>query len=286
MSAPRVSGAVLVGLAWCCACGGDVLVSGAAANVDAGGSTPVTRSSGTSRSSGTKPPTPSTGSSGSTGAGSRPATGSDKSVGFTDACTGRCVSTVSEDSGARPNDDATTVSVSTNTSVGPGPLLDSGLECVSPDDCTALLGNVGQEAVRCPDGTTGVDHYLCTYGVCHASYCGSQPMSLPDAGHECASPSDCTALLGPAVGSFCGGCPGGGDGCPEYVCLAGLCQTTYCGANPAAVLDGGIECATPNDCTNLLGPLPSECVGGCPGGGDGCQHYLCIAGLCQPTYCD
>ena len=277
MTALRAPGAVLVGLlAWCCACGGEVLTNGPPANVDGGSSTPVTSSSGTGSS---------TGSTGTTKAGPSTATGSGNSGGFTDACVGNCTGTVSGDSAAPPSDDATTATVSTDASVGPGHLLDSGLECVSSDDCTALLGPVGQEAVSCPSGTTGVSHYLCTHGVCHVSYCGSQPTASPDGGRECTSPGDCTALLGPAEG-FCGGCPGGGDGCPEYVCLSGVCQTTYCGANPAALLDGGSECVTPNDCTNLLGPLASECVAGCPGGADGCQHYVCLAGLCQTTYCD
>jgi hypothetical protein len=81
-----------------------------------------------------------------------------------------------------------------------------------------------------------------------------------------------------------------GDGCDHYVCLAGICQTAFCtepssGASSGAP-SGEAECAAPGDCEKLLGPLPSFCIANCPNGGEGCEHYLCLSGLCQTSYCN
>jgi hypothetical protein len=46
------------------------------------------------------------------------------------------------------------------------------------------------------------------------------------------------------------------------------------------------ECATPPDCEVLLGPLSGICIA-CPNQSIlGCEHYVCLYGICQTAYCD
>ena len=82
-------------------------------------------------------------------------------------------------------------------------------------------------------------------------------------------------------------CPNGEGGveCEHYVCLSGVCQTTYCGSQPSGAMN---ECRTAQDCEMLLGPLPVYCIYDCPNvdGGEGCEHYVCLSGVCQRTFCD
>jgi hypothetical protein len=113
---------------------------------------------------------------------------------------------------------------------------------------------------------------------------GGQPLET-DSGPECRTADDCNALLGRLPDS-CSVCPGGdgGLGCERYVCASGICQTTYCGSQPSGTMN---ECGTAQDCETLLGPLPMFCIFDCPNvdGGKGCEHYVCLSGVCQTTFC-
>jgi hypothetical protein len=109
---------------------------------------------------------------------------------------------------------------------------------------------------------------------------GNDSGSGSDGGVECETAGDCSTLLGPLFGS-CLTCPDGHEGCEHYVCLSGVCQTTYCGGSSTSG-----ECESANDCETLLGPLPILCVDPCPDGHVGCEHYLCLSGLCQTSYCN
>jgi hypothetical protein len=106
-------------------------------------------------------------------------------------------------------------------------------------------------------------------------------VTAPPSG-TCATPDDCTALLGPLPKICSDSCTNGADGCEHYVCISGVCETTFCTSQP----DDAGECQTEQDCLNLLGPLPKLCIVGCTNGSSGCEHYLCLAGICQTTYCD
>ena len=160
-----------------------------------------------------------------------------------------------------------------------------GVECLTPSDCEALLG------VRpsfcegsCPNAPNGgCQHYLCLAGICQTSFCATQPANPPVS--PCTTATDCEALLG-VLPSFCeGSCPDAPNGgCQHYVCLAGICQTTFCASQPAA--PPASECATAADCDALLGVLPSFCEGSCPHAPNGgCEHYVCLAGVCQTSFC-
>lgn len=101
-----------------------------------------------------------------------------------------------------------------------------------------------------------------------------------DGAAECQVSDDCAALLGP-LPSNCTQCPSGGQGCEHYVCLSGVCHTAFCGTQPAPSTN---ECQTPSDCLALLGPLPPFGTT-CPNGSEGYEHYVCLSGLCQTTFC-
>ena len=156
-----------------------------------------------------------------------------------------------------------------NTDAGP---------CVTADDCASLLGPMATTCIACPGGFDGCSRYVCLSGVCQTTWCGAEPL---DSATECETASDCASLLGPIAGS-CIPCSDGHDGCAQYVCLSGICQTTWCGAQPS---DSATECATASDCTSLLGPIAVTCVA-CSGSRDGCEHYVCLRGVCQTTWCD
>jgi hypothetical protein len=100
-------------------------------------------------------------------------------------------------------------------------------------------------------------------------------------GPECTTDKDCDALLG-TLPSGCILCADGGNGCPHYLCISNICQMTFCASGS---LTGSAECATPADCDSLLGPLPMFCIYDCPVTGRGCQHYICLSGICQTTFC-
>jgi hypothetical protein len=112
---------------------------------------------------------------------------------------------------------------------------------------------------------------------------GSGPGDGGEGGSKCQTSDDCSALLGPLPSVCLNQCPDGGDGCEHYVCLSGVCETTFCGTQPAAPTS---ECQIPNDCAALLGPLPGVCLDTCPDGKEGCEHYVCLSGVCQTTFCN
>jgi hypothetical protein len=101
-----------------------------------------------------------------------------------------------------------------------------------------------------------------------------------DSGAECATSKDCSSQLGPLAPN-CLVCPDGGEGCQHYVCVSGECETTYCGN-----MGGNGECQFASECETLLGPLPPVCQDPCPNGKEGCEHYICLVGVCQTTFCD
>jgi hypothetical protein len=160
-----------------------------------------------------------------------------------------------------------------------------GVECLVPDDCETLLGPLPNScSTMCPNGPKGgCQHYVCLQGICQTTYCAAQPANPPSS--ECAVPDDCETLLGPLPDSCSNTCPNGANGgCLHYVCLQGICQTTYCAAQPANPPSS--ECAAPADCEALLGPLPNSCSNMCPNGPNGgCEHYLCVSGICLTSYC-
>jgi hypothetical protein len=148
--------------------------------------------------------------------------------------------------------------------------------CVVASDCDALLGPTDSTCMGCPSGSDECGRWACVSGVCHETWCGTEPLASST---ECERAADCTALLGPLNGS-CMDCSGT-DKCTSYVCLSGICQTTWCGAEP---FDGPTECEVPADCEMLLGPLNVTCIG-CPGDDMGCTHYACVRGICEMTWC-
>lgn len=106
-----------------------------------------------------------------------------------------------------------------------------------------------------------------------------------DAGTECETALDCTALLGPLPVACVPRCGDAGEQCQHYICVSGLCRTTACGGDTTAPPGSPNECSTSQDCEGLLGPLPESCIFPCADGSIGCEHYLCLAGFCQTTYC-
>jgi hypothetical protein len=161
---------------------------------------------------------------------------------------------------------------------GPGDSSTDAGPCVTNDDCVSLLGPLPSSCLDCSGGHEGCEHYICLSGVCQTTYCGAEPT---DSASECKTASDCVRLLGPLPPS-CLDCSGGDSGCEQYACLSSVCQTTYCGVEPT---DSASECETASDCASLLGPLPSFCIE-CSDHCLGCQHYLCLRGICQTSFCN
>ncbi len=66
--------------------------------------------------------------------------------------------------------------------------------------------------------------------VCNSSGTAYAPcVCFGDGGSaECQTANDCETLLGP-LPPMCDECPNGQEGCLHYVCVLGVCQTTYCG---------------------------------------------------------
>jgi hypothetical protein len=105
-------------------------------------------------------------------------------------------------------------------------LLDSGEECATSSDCSALLGPLPPFCLICSNGSQGCEHYVCSAGLCATAYC-DDVSGTDGATSECQTASDCETLLGPQP-AICTNCPNGTEGCLHYVCLAGICQTSYC----------------------------------------------------------
>jgi len=162
--------------------------------------------------------------------------------------------------------------------------------CMS--DSAAVVGQPGTGcSTTCTDANTtcmgnGMSSYCIACGGLGNPCCGMtcetslqcSAGTCQGGGPECQTPDDCTMLLGP-VPPVCTQCSDGGQGCEHYVWI---CETTYCGAQPAS---SASECQTPGDCETLLGPIPPVCEQ-CPNGKQGCEHYVCLSGICQTTYCD
>lgn len=157
-------------------------------------------------------------------------------------------------------------------------------ECQTPDDCAVRLGPLPAECVGCAGSSdAGCAHYLCLSGICQTSYCEGQPAGSSSS--KCQSPTDCEGLLGPLFPFCVDPCPGSSDaGCAHYLCLSGICQTSWCVVEPDA--SSPTECQAPADCEALLGPLPAYCDTSCPNAPNGgCMHYVCSAGICHTSLC-
>jgi hypothetical protein len=77
-------------------------------------------------------------------------------------------------------------------------------------------------------------------------------------------------------------CTGAGGCFANQVCNGD--GTAY---GPCVCSDAGfVECETPNDCTNLLGPPTPICVM-CPNVSQPvCAHWDCVFGICQAVFCN
>ena len=171
-------------------------------------------SSGVSRGSG------SSGESGGTGTGESSGTGTGESSG-----TGRGESSGSSESGAPLDAEPPPIDASPmlDSTLPPPPRLDASVECATASDCTVLLGQLPSLCVsNCPGGALGCEHYICSAGTCVTTFCGGPSTA------ECQTTQDCEALLGPLPEVCVAKCPSGQTGCAHYVCVVGLCQTTYC----------------------------------------------------------
>jgi hypothetical protein len=175
---------------------------------------------------------------------------------------------------------------STNLPVVPNALADAAIDSSSEQPPQALVApSVGEAgSLEASDQSSVGDGGPQQLPTTRDSGSGDGDLGAVEAGFQCETADDCAMFLGPLPGGVCViNCPDdGGEGCEHYVCLSGVCHSTFCGTESGSSAN---ECSTALDCETLLGPLPAFCIYSCPSG-EGCEHYLCLSGICQTTFCN
>jgi hypothetical protein len=151
--------------------------------------------------------------------------------------------------------------VESGTLDGPNTLAEAS---TSPESGTMPFCSPGR-SIACAGPGGCISNQVCNaqgtgYGACTCSDDGSAPVCIPGQSIACTGPGGCFSNQV---------CDGDGKAYGPCVCSDA----------------GSVECETPNDCGNLLGPPPPECVM-CPNTQTGCAHWDCVLGICQTVYCD
>jgi hypothetical protein len=153
--------------------------------------------------------------------------------------------------------------------------IDSGVADDAPGDAPESTVDSSRVATACAPGQSiacagpggCVSNQVCNaagtgYGACMCSNDGAPFLCVPGQSIACTGPGGCFS---------------------NQVCMGDGMAYGSCVCDDA----GSVECDTANDCTNLLGPVPQNfCPTICSNGSHGCAHYICVAGICQTTYCD
>jgi hypothetical protein len=188
----------------------------------------------------------------------------------------------------------------------------SGASCNAGDTCVAIGGVSQCEACGQPGQPCCTTMPACANAMDSCRFSGSLQYCLNNSSGTAGQPGDgCVPSPGSALvcvdsthtcvsngmTSYCIVCGGLGNPCcgttcgTGLACTAGTCQgeTHSSGGSSGSgsgggSSGGGSECQTPDDCTTVLGALPSFCTE-CSDGGQGCEHYVCSSGVCQTTFC-